>query len=227
MISRNSEDNNSASSLFFWWLLLGLVFSSRLGDLFVSQNTSNVASQSRGRIPGCAYTYHVWSNLNFLYNSQWTTLLTELSLVLNSFCDNLLHSLIMRLIVSSVSPHDLHLLFCWVLSILALIWFLLIALFCAAIRSYSVSLYRFLFFNHVQVFSCVKSLVSRLKRPESCFSSHFYLLVIFTLLTLLASVLFLVLKISLPSHLSIESLYRCVNAILNAGKFSDSFSWHI
>ena len=34
---------------------------------------------------------------------------------------NLLHLLIMWLIVSSLSPHSLHLLFCWVLSILAFI----------------------------------------------------------------------------------------------------------
>ena len=37
---------------------------------------------------------------------------------------NLLHSLIMGLIVLSLSPHDLHLLFCCVLSVLALISFL-------------------------------------------------------------------------------------------------------
>ena len=49
--------------------------------------------------------YHllVWSNLNFLHISQWITLPTHLCLVLHSFYANLLHSLIMWLIVSSVT----------------------------------------------------------------------------------------------------------------------------
>ena len=70
------------------------------------------------------YIYHlfVWSNFNFLHNSQWITLSTQSCLVLYSFSANFLHSLIMWLIFSSLSPHNLHLLFCCVLSILALIW---------------------------------------------------------------------------------------------------------
>ena len=39
---------------------------------------------------------------------------TQSCLVLYSFCANLLHSLIMWLMVSSLSPHNLHLLFCYV-----------------------------------------------------------------------------------------------------------------
>ena len=50
------------------------------------------------------------------------------------FCADMLHLLIMWLIVSSLLPHNLHLLFCCVLSILALIWLVLMALFCATIR---------------------------------------------------------------------------------------------
>ena len=41
-------------------------------------------------------------------------------LLLYSLSANLVHSLIMRLTVLTLSPHNLHLLFCWVLSILAL-----------------------------------------------------------------------------------------------------------
>ena len=52
----------------------------------------------------------VWSNLNFLHISQWITLPTQSCLALYSSCDNLLHSLIMWIIVSSLSPHSLHLL---------------------------------------------------------------------------------------------------------------------
>ena len=111
----------------------------------------------------CIYHLLVWSNLNFLHISQWITFSTQSCLVLHSFCANWLHSLIMWLMVSSLSPHSLHLLFCWVLSILALIWFVLIALFCAAIRRDSVSLLKFPF--HIQVLSCEMLFIRRLKRP--------------------------------------------------------------
>ena len=47
-----------------------------------------------------------------------------------TFCANLLYSLILWLIVSSLLPHNLHLLCCCSLSIHALIWFVLTALFC-------------------------------------------------------------------------------------------------
>ena len=67
----------------------------------------------------CIYNLFVWSNLNFLHMSQWITLPTQSCLVLYSFCANLLHSLIMRLMVSFLLLHSLHLLFCCILSILA------------------------------------------------------------------------------------------------------------
>ena len=50
-------------------------------------------------------TYHLFA---------WTTLPTQSCLALYSLCANLLHSLIMWLIVSSLSSHSLHLLFCCV-----------------------------------------------------------------------------------------------------------------
>ena len=102
----------------------------------------------------CIYHLFVWSNWNFLHISQWITLPTQLYLTLYSFCANLLHSLIMWLIISSLSPHSLHLLFCCVLSILALIWLVLMALSCVSIRRDSVSLLRFPFLSQVQVFWC-------------------------------------------------------------------------
>ena len=49
------------------------------------------------------------------------------------------------------------------------------ALFCAAIWRDLVSLLRFLFLSHVQVFLCQISLVCRLKSLCSCFSLHFLL----------------------------------------------------
>ena len=113
----------------------------------------------------CIYHLFVWSNWNFLHISQLITLPTQSCLALYSVCACLLHSLIMWLIVSSLSPHSLHLLFCCVLSILALIWFVLMALSCAAIWRDSVSLLRFPFLSQVQVFWCEMLFIRRLKRP--------------------------------------------------------------
>ena len=62
----------------------------------------------------CIYHLFVWSYLNFLHISQWITLPTQSCLVLYFFCANLLHLLIMWLMVSSLSLHSLHLLFCCV-----------------------------------------------------------------------------------------------------------------
>ena len=120
----------------------------------------------------------------------------------------LLHSLNMWLIISFLSPHNLHLLFCCILSILALIILVLIALFCAAFRSDSVSLKRFPFFSHVQVFSCEMSLVFRLKCPYDYFSFHFCFLFIFVLLILVLSVLFLVAVVSFSMLSLSRYLYK-------------------
>ena len=147
----------------------------------------------------CIYHLFVWSNLNFLRISQWITFPTQSCLVLYSFCANLLHSLIMWLMVSSLSPHSLHFLFCCVLSILALLWLVLMALFCAAIRRDSVSLLQFAFLSHVQVLSCKMLFISRLKRQQSCFPSHFYFLVIVILLSIVLSVSFLIAVMNPPS----------------------------
>ena len=54
-----------------------------------------------------------------------------------------MHSLIMWLIILSLTPHNLHLLFCYILSVLALTLFVLMVLFCAPIKRDSISLLRF------------------------------------------------------------------------------------
>ena len=102
--------------------------SGRLGEIWWSvwiskSQRSLCVSFSRTAAGLCIYHLFVWSNLNFLHISQWITLITHSCLVLYSFGDNLLHSLDMWLMVPSLSPHNLHLVLCCVLSILALIWF--------------------------------------------------------------------------------------------------------
>ena len=112
--------------------------------------------------------------------------------------------------VSSLLPQSLDLLFCCVLSILALIWLILMVLFCAAIRRDSVSLLKFPFLSHVQVLSCEMS-ISRLKRPWGCFPSHFCFLVFVILLSIVLSVLFLMAVISPLSCFSMLSSSRCMD----------------
>ena len=137
--------------LFFWVIIIrsGLLAEIRWSACMSKSHSSLCVSFSRTCAGLWIYYLLVWSNLNFLHISLWITLPTQSCLVLYSFCANLLHLLIMLLMVSSLSPHCLHLLFCWVLSILALIWMVPMALFCAAIRRDSVSLLRFPFLSHV------------------------------------------------------------------------------
>ena len=104
--TRVSKINNSASSLFSllsWYLIVW----PRLGDPFVSQNPWGFfESHSPGQILGLL----VCSNFTFLHNSMWITFPTHSCLILYSFCTN---SLVTWLIVSSLSLHNLHLIFCF------------------------------------------------------------------------------------------------------------------
>ena len=208
VVSRDSKADNFANSLFFFFFLLIIIRSGLLAEIMWSACMSKSQRSlcvlfSRTGAGFCIYHLFVWSNLNFLHISQWITLPTQSRLVLYSFCANLLHSLIMWLMVWSLSLHSLSLLFCCVLSILALIWLVLMALICAAIRRDSVSLLKFPFLSHVQVLSSGILFISRLKRPQSCFPSHFCFLVIVILLSIVLSVSFLMAVMSPPSCICI------------------------
>ena len=195
MVSRESKVDNFAISLFLLIIIRsGLLAEIRWSVCMSKSHWSLCVSFSRTGAGLCIYHLLVWSNLNFFHISQWITLPTKSCLVLYTLCANLLHSLIMWLIVSSLSPHSLHLLFCWVLSILALIWFVLMALSCAAIRRDSGSLLRFPFLSQVQVSWCEMVFISRF--------AHFYFLVIVILLPIVLSVSFLMDVISSRSYFS-------------------------
>ena len=125
-------------------LLAGIRWSVCIRVIYES-HTSLCESFSRTGAGLCIYYLFVWSNWNFLHISQWITLPTQSCLALYSFCANLLHSPIIWLIVSSLSPHSLHLLCCCVLSILALILLLLLLLFYAFV-SFSHKRLIFVFF---------------------------------------------------------------------------------
>ena len=90
-------------------------------------------------------------------------------------------------------------------------------LFWSAIKQDSVSLLRFRFLNHIQVFLCEISPVDRLKCPHTCFSSHFCFLDIFVRLILVFLILYLLVLVGLP-RLFLYSLLVVVFTF---------FSWYI
>ena len=123
-----------------------------------------------------------------MHSSQWITLPSQSCLVILFLCQ--FAAFANYVIDLFVSPHNLCLLFCCVISILALMWLVLMALFFSAIRRDSVSLLRFSFLCRVHVFSCERSFVSHLKPPQSCFLPIFAFW-LFSLLLLLLLLLFL------------------------------------
>ena len=167
LLSAGTEKSTILQILFFFFIIIrsGLLAWIRWSVCTLKYHSILCISFSRTSAGLCTYHLFVWSKWYFLYISQGTTLPTQSCLALYSFCANLLHSLIMWLIVSSLLPHSLHLLFCCVLSILALIWLVLMALSCAAIRRDSVSLLKFPFLSLVQILWCEMLFIRRLKRP--------------------------------------------------------------
>ena len=210
-VSRDSKVDNFADFFLLIIITSGLRAEIRWSLCISKSHRSLCVSFSRTGAGLCIYHLLAWSDLNFLHISQWITLPTQSCLALYSFCANLLYSLIMWLMGLSLSSHSLHLLFCCVLSILALIWWVLMALFCTAVRRDSVSLWKFPFLRHVQVLSWEMLFISRLKRPWSCFPSHFCFLVFVILLSIVLSVLFLMAVISPRSCFSMLSSSRCID----------------
>ena len=93
---------------FFLIIRSGLLAEIRWSVCMSKSYWSLLVSFSRTAAGLCIYHLFVWSNLNLLPISQWITLPTQPFLVLYSFCTNLLHLLIMWLMVSSLSPYNLH-----------------------------------------------------------------------------------------------------------------------
>ena len=92
--------------LFFGGMIIirsGLLAEIRWSKCMLKSHRSLCVSFSRTGAGLCIYHLFVWSNQNFLHISLRITLPTQSCLVLYSFCANLLHSLIMWLIVSSLA----------------------------------------------------------------------------------------------------------------------------
>ena len=151
VVSQNGKVHYSAGCFFLLTITRsGLLAEIRWSVCISKSQRILCVSFSRMDSELCIYHLFVWSKWNFLHNSQWITFPIQPCLVLFSFCTNLLHSLIMGLIISSLVPHNLCLLFCFALSIRALTYLVLMALFYAAIRRHSFSFLRFLFLRQVR-----------------------------------------------------------------------------
>ena len=100
--------------LFFLLIIIrsGLLAGICWSVCMLKSHRSLCVSFSRTGAGLCIYHLFVWSNWNFFHISPWITLPTQSCFALYFFCANLLHSLIMWLIVSSLSPHSQHLQFC-------------------------------------------------------------------------------------------------------------------
>ena len=113
------------SRLFFlspFFKFLTITRSDRLGDimyLLVSQNPREIfASHSPGHIPGCAYTTCSYGQIQiFCTIPIWSPFPPNSSKSYSLLGANLLHSFIICLSVSFLSPNNLNLLFCCVLCI--------------------------------------------------------------------------------------------------------------
>ena len=91
-------------------LLLTISKSGRLGEIRWSVcilKFPRILYVSFCRTHSELYIYHlfVWSNFDFLHNSQWITFPTQSCLALYSFSANLLHLFIIWLAVLFLSPH--------------------------------------------------------------------------------------------------------------------------
>ena len=108
--SAGTAESTILQVLFFLLIIMrsGLLAEIRWFVCMSKSNRSLWVLFSRTGAGLCIYHLFVWSNLNFWHIFQWITLPTQSCLVLYSFCANLLHSLIMWLMVSSLSLRSLH-----------------------------------------------------------------------------------------------------------------------
>ena len=105
---------------FFCWFLKYLFVGMRTGDPSLYQNHREVnVSHSPGQILGCAYTICLYGQSSITRKIPCgSPCPPKRVLSYTLFCVSLLYSLIIFFIVSPLSPHNLHLLFWWVLSFL-------------------------------------------------------------------------------------------------------------
>ena len=134
------------------FLLLIIISSGLLAGIrwsvCISKSSTSLCVSFFGQLLGCAYTIFSYGQIQFLAHLPVDHIahLVVFSLIL------LLHSLIMWLMVLSLSPHNQHLLFCYILSILALIGLVFMALFGLVLAYIIFFLLRCPFLSHVQVF---------------------------------------------------------------------------
>ena len=100
VVRQYSKVHNSASIFFLFFNFLIIIRSGRLAEIWwsvcISKSLRSFGFSFSWTNSGlCIYHLFIWSNFNFLHDSQWVTLPTQSCLVLYSFCASFLHSLIM------------------------------------------------------------------------------------------------------------------------------------
>ena len=117
MVRRDEQIHYSAGFLFFNFLLT-ITRCGRHVESWWKHPRELGASNSLGRIPGCAYISCSYAQISISRTILSESPSSPISVKdLHSFCINLLHLLIIWLLISSILRYKLHLGFCWVLSI--------------------------------------------------------------------------------------------------------------
>ena len=106
--------NKFSFSFFFFFFLLTIIRYGRLAEskwsVCISKSERSLCVSFSWRDSGLCINYlFVWSNFNFLHNSQWITLPTQAFLVFYSPCASLLNSLLLLLLLllSNMSSHEI------------------------------------------------------------------------------------------------------------------------
>ena len=110
-------------SFFFFIIIRSGCLAEIWWSICISKSQKSLSvSFSRTNSGLCIYLLFIWSNFKFLLSSKWITFPTLVLCSLILFlCLFVVFAYYVWLIVSSLSPYNSHLLFCCVLSIIALI----------------------------------------------------------------------------------------------------------
>ena len=96
-------EESKPSKLLHWWDQPEYSDESRRSEETYCYSDSSESPPANASVKN---TQELLSKFNLSYNSSWITFPTQTCLLCNSFCTRLLFSLIMKLIVPSLSPHN-------------------------------------------------------------------------------------------------------------------------
>ena len=123
MVSRDSKSTICKFSFFLLIIIKSGLLTEIRWSVCMSKSHRTLCVSFLGQVLGCAYTICSYGQISIFCTFPSRSPCPPSRLVLYSFCANLLHSLIMWLIVSSLSPHSLHFVESYLFS-LWYVWFL-------------------------------------------------------------------------------------------------------